>query len=339
MALLIKAGETTATNKHVYFQCVDAADGLSPETGEADGQPQISTNGAAFTNTGIGTLVAIGNGRYYAVLTDGTVDTASRIIESRYKSAETAEAIGTTVQVVAFDPHAIANLGLTNIDAIISSRGTADPGDQMDLQDEPNATAITAIQADLAVEETLTAIKGDDWSDETLVAIAALITALADPSLAEILAGIVAAHGSGDYNKGGAIVLSAESLELTVTGGEVVGDDGSIAVTRDDTPDIQWTLTDQDITGYTIYMTVRSSLTEDEDDDDSEALFQLEGVLTTPGSGVFTFSLSKTQTDKCTVGTKYWYDVCAFDGDGKIDTLIKAPFEVTGDVTRRIAVA
>jgi len=131
MPILIKAGETTAANKRVYFQCVDATDGLTPETGETGGQPQISTNGAAFTDTGIGVLVALGNGRYYGELTDGAVDTAGRIIEARYKSANTAEAVGTTVQVVAFNPHAIAGLGLTNLDATISSRGTADPGDAM----------------------------------------------------------------------------------------------------------------------------------------------------------------------------------------------------------------
>jgi len=187
------------------------------------------------------------------------------------------------------------------IDALVSSRGTADPGDQMDLQDVPNATAVAAI-------------------------------------LVEILAGIVDAHGSGGYNKGGAIVLSAESLELTVTGGEVVDDDGSIAVTRDDDTDIQFTWTDQVITGYTFYLTVRESLTEAEDDDDSEALFQLVAVNDDETSS-FVFTTTKTQTDECTVGTTYWYDVCAFDGDGNIVTLLKAPFAVTGDVTRRITVA
>lgn len=148
MPILIKAGETTAARKRVYFHCVDATDGLSAETGEADGQPQISTNGAAFTNTGIGTLVAIGNGRYYAELTDAALDTTGRVIESRYKSDNTAETIGTTVQVVAFDPHAIAGLGLTNLDAPISGR--AAPGDEMDLVDAPNATAVTAIQDGLS---------------------------------------------------------------------------------------------------------------------------------------------------------------------------------------------
>jgi len=69
----------------------------------------------------------------------------------------------------------IGKLLVDNINATISSRGTADPGDQMDLQDAPNPTAITAIQADLAVEATLEAIQGAGWSDETLVAVKAVL--------------------------------------------------------------------------------------------------------------------------------------------------------------------
>lgn len=42
-------------------------------TSEAGGQPQISTDGVVWTNTGIGTLTAIGNGRYYADLTQAAV--------------------------------------------------------------------------------------------------------------------------------------------------------------------------------------------------------------------------------------------------------------------------
>jgi len=107
MALLIQAGETTAARKRVYFQCADATDGMAPETGEAGGQPQISTDGGAFADAGIGVLVAVGNGRYYAELTDAAVESEA-VIESRYKSAETAEAVGTTAQVVGFDPGAVA---------------------------------------------------------------------------------------------------------------------------------------------------------------------------------------------------------------------------------------
>jgi len=99
----IQVSEATEARRRVYFQLVDATDGMTPETGEAAGQPQISSNGEAWTNTGIGTLTAIGNGRYYADLTTGAVATTGTVIETRYKSANTAECPGDTVLVVPSD--------------------------------------------------------------------------------------------------------------------------------------------------------------------------------------------------------------------------------------------
>lgn len=111
--LLVLANEATAAQRRVYFHLVDATDGLTAETGEAAGQPQVSSDGGAWTNTGIGTLNAIGNGRYYADLTQTLVATAGTLIETRYKSANTAECPGDSVQVVAFDPNDAVRLGLT----------------------------------------------------------------------------------------------------------------------------------------------------------------------------------------------------------------------------------
>jgi hypothetical protein len=113
MARLVLANQATATRRRAYFDCRDVTDGLTPETGEAGGQPQISTNGGAFTNTGIGTLTHMGNGRYYADVTQTAVATAGDVIETRYKSANTAETPGDTFQVVAFDPDNAVRLGLT----------------------------------------------------------------------------------------------------------------------------------------------------------------------------------------------------------------------------------
>ncbi len=103
MPRLVKVSEATAARRRVYFQLV-LSDGITPALAEAGGQPQISTNGGSWTNTGIGTLTAIGNGRYYADLTTGAVATAGDEIETRYKSLLTAECPGDSVQVVAFDP-------------------------------------------------------------------------------------------------------------------------------------------------------------------------------------------------------------------------------------------
>ena len=120
----VLANEATAAQRRVYFHLVDATDGISAETGEAGSQPQISTNGGAWTDTGIGTLSAIGNGRYYADLTQAAVGSAGDHIETRFKSAATAETPGDSVLVVAYDPFAATDLGLTNLDATVSSRAT-----------------------------------------------------------------------------------------------------------------------------------------------------------------------------------------------------------------------
>lgn len=142
---IFKQSEGTAARRYAYLHLVDATDGITPETGEAGGQPQISKNGAAFGNTSA-TLTAIGNGAYYVALTAGELDTLGFILV-RFKSVQTAEfqALG---MVVAYDPYAAANLGLTNLDATISSR--ADPGDQMAL----TAAEETAIQAKILSDAT-----------------------------------------------------------------------------------------------------------------------------------------------------------------------------------------
>ena len=113
MPLFMVAGETEEERKLVFFHVVDDDDGKTPLTDQAGGQPQISINGSAFSDTGIGTLVAIGNGRYYAVLSDDTISVAGRVIESRYKSAASAESIGTTVQVVSIYFGTLGSYSLT----------------------------------------------------------------------------------------------------------------------------------------------------------------------------------------------------------------------------------
>ena len=124
---IVKANDATATHRRAYFDLRDATDGITIELGENGGQPQVSTDGEAWTNTGIGVLVSIGNGRYYAGLTQTLIATAGTVIETRYKSANTAESPGDSFQIVAFDPNDAASLGLTNLDATVASRSTFKP--------------------------------------------------------------------------------------------------------------------------------------------------------------------------------------------------------------------
>lgn len=83
-------GDYNTNRLLVPLWCVSPTDGVTPATGEAAGQPQISKNGAAFVNT-TNTLVAhdAAKGLYKLQLTANDVDTLGtlRLI---YKSATTA---------------------------------------------------------------------------------------------------------------------------------------------------------------------------------------------------------------------------------------------------------
>lgn len=106
MRRLVKAGETTAARKRVYFDIRDLS-GILTNVGEGSGQPQISIDGATYTNTGIGTLtLSSGGTTYYADLTDATVAIANlgKVIKTRYSSATAPETPGDEVEVVGYDP-------------------------------------------------------------------------------------------------------------------------------------------------------------------------------------------------------------------------------------------
>lgn len=105
MAQLILTNESTAAARIMSFPLVvDATDGLTPETGEAAGQPQYSVDGGQnWTNTN-GTLVGGTNGAYEVQLTQAEVNqTAGTMLLGRYKSAATAEARAVPIQVVSLD--------------------------------------------------------------------------------------------------------------------------------------------------------------------------------------------------------------------------------------------
>jgi hypothetical protein len=107
MSRRILANEATAARRRVYWHLV-GADGISPDVDEATGQPEISTDGAAFTATGIDTLTHIGHGRYFATLSQTAVATDGSHIETRYVTADGVEIPGDSVDVAAFPGYGTA---------------------------------------------------------------------------------------------------------------------------------------------------------------------------------------------------------------------------------------
>lgn len=101
----IRKDESTAALRYIYFDLVDAADGITPEAGEAGGQPQISIDGAAYQDAGIDVLQAItaAAGAYYAEVTQATCNVNYGEIRGRFKSAATMEARGRNILIVGGD--------------------------------------------------------------------------------------------------------------------------------------------------------------------------------------------------------------------------------------------
>ena len=113
-----------ASRRRVYFQLNDQTDGVTPEAGEAGGQPSISKLGAAAVTTDVGVLVATdaAKGLYYSELGEGALDTIGRH-RMIYDSGNTAVAD----EVIEVVPHPYLHDGLAQAggSSSITLEGTA----------------------------------------------------------------------------------------------------------------------------------------------------------------------------------------------------------------------
>jgi hypothetical protein len=98
----VSPNEATATKRRVRFVLKLKVDPTSPQDAIAGAQPQISVDWGAWTNTGIGVLVHLGSGHYYAELTTAILATPGQVIRSRFGDADTIETEGDTVVVTPF---------------------------------------------------------------------------------------------------------------------------------------------------------------------------------------------------------------------------------------------
>jgi len=115
-----------------------------------------------------------------------------------------------------------------------------------------------------------------------------------------------------------------------------MGDPRNITVKRGDTTPLPLTFTDEngsavDITGWTIYFTVKAKI----DDEDNDAKIKKD-VTThsdpTNGKTVITLSSSDTSIDP----GNYYYDVQVKTNTGEIYTPLEGNFIVRPDITKRV---
>ena len=109
-------------------------------------------------------------------------------------------------------------------------------------------------------------------------------------------------------------------------------------IVRGDTTEIQVTYRNKntkvgiDITGYTVFFTVKSIV--DDDETDGDAIIKVETTsLTNPTQGITVIELSSTNTD--VAPGIYVADVQFKDPSGKIISSESFDCEITGDITRR----
>ena len=115
----IKLSESTATRRRIPVLLVDSTDGFTPKTGQTAPTVTISKNGATAVS-GAGTFTEVGNGVYYYEFTAGEADTLGWISLNVQKA--TCRQYNAIIQIMAYDYAAGTNLGLTNLDALITSR-------------------------------------------------------------------------------------------------------------------------------------------------------------------------------------------------------------------------
>lgn len=202
----------------------------------------------------------------------------------------------------------------------------AAPGDQMDLVNAPNATAVTAIQAGLAT----TGADGDTLE-----------------TLSDQIDGI-------DVNGTAAAVWAYTPRTLTQTAAAVasVMAGTSLTITRGDT--LSATLTGLgNITGYAnLWFTVKWATS----DLDAAAIIQIDtdtGLLTVNGAaatagngsitvddataGDITIGIDEAATAWLVPATGYVYDVQVLRSTGAVNTLTSGLLTVAADVTRAVA--
>lgn len=221
-----------------------------------------------------------------------------------------------------------------NVDAVLADTGTdgvvvASLATDSITAAALKADAVTEIQNGLALEATLTAIKGAGWTTETLAAIDVLIDAIkAKTDLLDVSSVTVNSAISGTA----ITILRGDTFECSISGL------GSLAsyVSLDFTVKANKTQADTEAlirirlnaTGLTDGLLTLNGATPSSADDGSIA-------ITDAAAGDITITLAASCTDDLATGT-YAYDVQLIEV-GDVSTLTSGKATVIADVTRAVA--
>ena len=108
----------------------------------------------------------------------------------------------------------------------------------------------------------------------------------------------------------------------------IQGDDSAIQVTFKDEDGVAI-----NITGYTVYFTVKKK--PDADEDDSTAVLKKEVTShTDPTNGITNIEIAKADTEDVEP-RRYFYDLQLKDGSGKISSSKYGVLEIIPDITNR----
>lgn len=116
--MLIKQSESTAARRTVYFTAVNTADDSAYTSTLSGADIQVSKAGGAESNSA-GTATHIATGLFKYVMTAGECDTLGEVSIRLAKSGVYNDV--RTVNVVPWDPYSSTGLGLSNLDATVSS--------------------------------------------------------------------------------------------------------------------------------------------------------------------------------------------------------------------------
>lgn len=150
---IILQGESVAARRRIPFFLASSVDGFTPVTGSVfvAADIQVSQDGAAEANSA-GAVTEVGGGLYYYEATALELATLGFLTVRSALAGTLARAM---VQVVAADVYDAADLGLTNLDAAVSSRSV--PGSAMTLTaGERNSVATALLDLANGVETSYT---------------------------------------------------------------------------------------------------------------------------------------------------------------------------------------